>query len=579
MVFCMKFSNSRMLAAAMFAVIVLGLTAAAFAQCPSEASWKALKNADSLGWDKKLAAANAIIKISPNNAAALAMSAMGYIFEKQDYKTGIANATKAINIATNNNDGCVPYWIKEDYDSQEDALRVYRSVALGFAYVARVAGYTKMIEDRMSVGDLSGAQRYANLVEEDQQRIVIMQMANESLPKSKKEKEKARKEAEEKADAKRVQDSIRAEERKVQDSIAAEAQRKEAERINKIKSYKYTGRTVIIGKQVWMAENLNNEYGGVCYDNEPSNCAMYGRLYSWDDAMVACPVGFHLPSDKEWGELIGSVGERSAIKLKSKKGWNDNGTDNYGFSALPGGIVNSRGYFESLGKTGLWWSADKFVELNEYVRCRSMVNDNNYKDVSRNNIKKEASLLSVRCVRDATEAEAKAESQRITKAQELSRTESVIRDKFMAQFDMDKMNNAYNSALEGNKKFEGYVTVSFIIKNKGIASFDMESLRGEIATRDVGIKYAFEFFIKGWYWYRGPAKTVETLPYFGEGPCTKVDISVRFGKKDKKSKSGEVNISIDKVQIIDGEICNMNYKEEGRLREELERINQEGNKR
>jgi len=364
----------------------------------------------------------------------------------------------------------------------------------------------------------------------------------------------------------KIEKEKEAEVKRVQDSIASEAQRKEAERINKLKSYKYTGRTVIIGKQMWMAENLNNEYGGVCYDDNPSNCATYGRLYSRDEAMAACPVGFHLPSEKEWDELKDYVDCKSCTgeRLKSKTGWKENeyykGTDQYGFSALPGGYSGSGGSFTDVGSNGYWWTADKYDVYMEY-NSNGMGRRTSYSN----------HLLSVRCVRDLTEAEAKEESQRIAKAQELARTESVIRNKFMALFDMDKMNNAYNEALKKNKKFEGYVTVSFIIKNKGVATYDVDrSLRSGMAARDVTGRDAWNFFIQhgaknGWERYNGILS-----PYFGEGPCTKVDFSFRFGKKDKKSKNGEVNISIDKVQSIDGKICDITELEKSVV-QELER--------
>jgi len=133
----------------------------------------------------------------------------------------------------------------------------------------------------------------------------------------------------------------------------------------KLKSYKYTGRTVKIGNQTWMAENLNNDGAGKCYNNNPANCAKYGRLYTWDEAMDACPSGWHLPGDAEWETLVNYVGGDSIAgkKLKSKTGWDDdygksgNGTDEYGFSALPGGHIMSGGSSYNAGKTGGWWSA------------------------------------------------------------------------------------------------------------------------------------------------------------------------------------------------------------------------------
>jgi len=125
-------------------------------------------------------------------------------------------------------------------------------------------------------------------------------------------------------------------------------------------------RTVKIGRQTWMAENLNyNASGSKCYDNEPENCTRYGRLYDWSTAKKVCPSGWHLPSKDEWDVLEEKVStERTAgKKLKAKSGWDwvkleeksGDGTDEFGFSALPGG--HSSGGFGNLGNFGFWWSA------------------------------------------------------------------------------------------------------------------------------------------------------------------------------------------------------------------------------
>jgi len=139
----------------------------------------------------------------------------------------------------------------------------------------------------------------------------------------------------------------------------------------KFKSYNYTGRTVKIGDQTWMAENFNNEAGGVCYENNPSNCAKYGRLYTWDEAMVACPSGWHLPSVAEWAELekVVRISETASKKLKTKTDWAyDNGTDEYGFSALPGGGGYSDGSFRDVGYSGYWWSTTESIAINFTAR-------------------------------------------------------------------------------------------------------------------------------------------------------------------------------------------------------------------
>jgi len=163
-------------------------------------------------------------------------------------------------------------------------------------------------------------------------------------------------------------------------------------------------KTVTIGKQVWMAENLAfNAKGSKCYDNDPANCQKYGRLYDWETAKKVCPTGWHLPDDDEWLELVKSVGGEAIAgkKLKAKEGWNGtsgNGTDDYNFAALPGGLCDySDGYFGGVGNRGLWWSTDPCGGsiYNVYYIGMDNCNDNVSKECSDKKI-----LLSVRCVQD-----------------------------------------------------------------------------------------------------------------------------------------------------------------------------------
>ena len=133
-------------------------------------------------------------------------------------------------------------------------------------------------------------------------------------------------------------------------------------------NYTYTGRTITINGQVWMAENLNRATANSkCYDDDASNCAKYGRLYTWADAKNACPAGWHFPSDAEWTMLTDAVGGAftAGTKLKSTSGWgyDGNGTDDYGFSALPGGYGYSRGYFGA-GYDGSWWGDTESVVVD-----------------------------------------------------------------------------------------------------------------------------------------------------------------------------------------------------------------------
>lgn len=129
------------------------------------------------------------------------------------------------------------------------------------------------------------------------------------------------------------------------------------------------------GGKTWMAENMNIDTGNSwCYGGKSANCDAYGRLYDWETAMAACPSGWHLPTRAEWGELAKFAGGRGAYgtdsvaagkKLKAMRGWNwndadgvsGNGTDDYGFSALPGGARDTGGHFSNVGNFGGWWTA------------------------------------------------------------------------------------------------------------------------------------------------------------------------------------------------------------------------------
>ena len=122
-----------------------------------------------------------------------------------------------------------------------------------------------------------------------------------------------------------------------------------------------TYKTVVIGKQTWMAENLNYESRySYCYEDKAENCAKYGRLYMWDAAMEACPSGWGLPSLEEFQALVAAVGGYPVAgkALKSTEGWKDggNGTDDYGFSALPAGYMQEDSTSHNVGEYAQFWS-------------------------------------------------------------------------------------------------------------------------------------------------------------------------------------------------------------------------------
>jgi len=167
-------------------------------------------------------------------------------------------------------------------------------------------------------------------------------------------------------------------------------------------------RTVKIGEQIWMAENLAfNAPGSKCYDNDENNGKKYGRLYDWDTAMKASPPGWHLPSDDEWQTLVDFAGGEKIAgkKLKAKNGWNNNGnksgngTDDFSFSALPGGYGGSDGSFGSVGNYGYWWSSSEYGSYDAYDR----IMDYHYEGVYYYYGSK-LYLRSVRCLQDYGEA-------------------------------------------------------------------------------------------------------------------------------------------------------------------------------
>jgi uncharacterized protein (TIGR02145 family) len=147
-----------------------------------------------------------------------------------------------------------------------------------------------------------------------------------------------------------------------------------------------TYETVVIGTQTWFKRNLNYDPGtgySTCYDNEESNCSTYGRLYDWETAMAVCPSGWHLPSNKDWDDLMRYVdgnrgtsspygGYTAGKYLKATSGWNygGNGKDIFGFSALPGGEGYSGYYFyfNYVGILGLWWSSSESYSGSAYYR-------------------------------------------------------------------------------------------------------------------------------------------------------------------------------------------------------------------
>ncbi len=220
-------------------------------------------------------------------------------------------------------------------------------------------------------------------------------------------------------------------------------------------------KTVTIGTQVWMAENLNTtryNNGDVigttnppalnihsegspkyqwAYDGDEKNVTTYGRLYTWHtvtDNRKICPSGWHVPADNEWTILTdyliynlygyggGYDGMDIVKSLAADSGWvpddtpgsagsNQGSNNRTGFTALPGGARLADGSFQDLGHVGTWWSATEKADETMPVSSadsenipgalfRDIYHDYSYVNSYVNNKKYG---MSVRCVKNLKE--------------------------------------------------------------------------------------------------------------------------------------------------------------------------------
>ena len=177
-----------------------------------------------------------------------------------------------------------------------------------------------------------------------------------------------------------------------------------------------------------MAENLNytpTSGSSKCPNNVTANCATYGRQYDWATAMDLassynttsinmpstrrkgiCPTDWHLPHNAEWNTLVTYLGANPGTKLKATSGWPSgaNGTDNYDFTALPGGYVEYGSVWDSyleIGTMGLWWTATEYDATNAYNKTMGGTgNVSNYGNQNKDYSFIKRNMLSVRCVKD-----------------------------------------------------------------------------------------------------------------------------------------------------------------------------------
>ena len=175
---------------------------------------------------------------------------------------------------------------------------------------------------------------------------------------------------------------------------------------------------VKIGDLTWMVENLNYETEtSACPDGDSRNCKRMGRLYTWAEAKTVCPEGWRLPTSADFAQILaqsldgnpGAVSNEAGVKLKSRDGWfkKGNGSDEFGFNALPAGYRGaiskaddgtiSGGKFDGIGGYAYFWSATEDSE-NPESNAYYMFLAFNSKSASVNSFSKN-DLRSVRCVR------------------------------------------------------------------------------------------------------------------------------------------------------------------------------------
>jgi uncharacterized protein (TIGR02145 family) len=184
-------------------------------------------------------------------------------------------------------------------------------------------------------------------------------------------------------------------------------------------------KSVKIGNQIWMTENLNvdrfrngdlipeaktaDEWEKAGIDRKPAWCyynnnstigAKYGKLYNWfavSDPRGLAPIGWHLPSDQEWINLKNHLVVDPGKKMKSTSDWNSNGngSNESGFAGKPAGYRHKNGMFYLIGDYGYWWSSSEYDVNNSWnldLHYNHSFTNRNYNNKSQG--------FSVRCIKD-----------------------------------------------------------------------------------------------------------------------------------------------------------------------------------
>ena len=188
-----------------------------------------------------------------------------------------------------------------------------------------------------------------------------------------------------------------------------------------------TYKTVRIGTQNWMAENLNYEppemyyegYESYCYEDSADSCKKYGRLYTWKAAMYGscfedsddeyckpkypakglCPKGWHIPTKAEWDILLKFVGGEvtAGLLLKANEGWKNNtGMNAYGFSVIPAGLRTQSGAFSDPGLSASFWTSTE----NTFNQAYSIYFTYYSESAEMDGLKFKSNAYSARCIED-----------------------------------------------------------------------------------------------------------------------------------------------------------------------------------
>jgi uncharacterized protein (TIGR02145 family) len=158
-------------------------------------------------------------------------------------------------------------------------------------------------------------------------------------------------------------------------------------------------------KDEWLNLSSKGKPAWCYYDNDPEKGKDFGKLYNWyaiNDPRGLAPEGWRIPANQDWMLLVKNLlGINVAgLKLKSKTGWKtNNGTNNIGFSAFPGGLRFSNSQFKELGATSQWWSNSEPVEVKKSNQIYSIRINDSALELGYIKMDKESGL-SVRCVKN-----------------------------------------------------------------------------------------------------------------------------------------------------------------------------------